>query len=242
MVQEEYVGHSKGKILSIEHLSRKFTNKTVLNDVSLDIMENSVHAIIGPNGAGKTTIIRTILGLYKLENGKINCSVDSNQISCLLENDYLFESKTGQENIDAFCEYFDIDKNKVSEKLHYYAEILNLEQHLEYKLKIYSKGMRRKLSILITLLRDTKLIIFDEPTSGIDPQSRIEIRKLFRILKDENKTIILTSHDLEEVKKVSTTISIINSGVILQTFINNDDMVNLEKIFFDAIGDESYYE
>ena len=211
MVQEKCKRCSETEILTIKHLCKKFKNKVILRDISLDISSNVIHAIIGPNGAGKTTLIRAILGLYKMQEGSINYYIDKKEIACLLENDYLFENKTGIENIKAFCNYFNVNENIINKRILHYSSILNLDNHLEYKVKIYSKGMKRKLSILITLLRDSKLIIFDEPTSGIDPQSRMEIRKLFKLLKKENKTIILTSHDLEEVKKVSDIITIINN-------------------------------
>ncbi len=233
---------NKESILSIENISKTFDNKYIIKNLSIDIPQNSIYSIIGPNGCGKTTLLRLILNLYNLDSGKINYCIDKNSISSLLENDYLFENKTGNENINIFCDYFDINKNSITDIIYKYLDILDLKQHLDFKVKIYSKGMKRKLSILITLLKDSKLLVFDEPTSGIDPKSRIEIRKLFNLLKKENKTIILTSHDLEEIKKISDIISIINNGKIVKTFINNYNKDDIEKIFFSVLNEENNYE
>lgn len=226
------------EILVIDNVSKIFENKCIIKEISLNVPTSSIYSIIGPNGAGKTTLLRLILGLYKLEKGSIHFGVDKDNICALLENDYLIEAKTGQENIECFCDYFKIDINLALNKIKEYSKILDLDAHLEYKLKIYSKGMKRKLSILITLLRNSELILFDEPTSGIDPKSRIQIRKLFSLLKNENKTIILTSHDLAEVEKVSDIISIIDKGTIIKTFKNTKDIGTLEKEFFDTLGED----
>lgn len=107
-----------------------------------------------------------------------------------------------------------------------------MDRNLDKKVHKYSKGMKRKISMLIVLARNTEFVIFDEPTSGIDPESRIEIRKLFDVLKGQGKTILLTSHDLSEVKKVSDYISFIKDGSILETVVNDDTIEDLEAKYF----------
>ncbi|MCK4259701.1 MAG: ABC transporter ATP-binding protein [Halanaerobiales bacterium] len=242
MGHKQSITGNKGEIISLVNVNKRFENKNVVKNISFCIPKNSVYAIIGPNGAGKTTLLRLILDLLKIDSGTIEYFFDKNSISALLENDYLFEKKTGQENINCFCDYFNIDKVSIAKKTQIYAKTLRLDMDLENEVLEYSKGMKRKLSILITILRDSTLILFDEPTSGLDPQSRLEIRHLFKMLKNEGKTILLTSHDLSEIEKVSDIISVLNNGHIIETFINDGTVGNLEQKFFSVLGGDTSNE
>lgn len=113
-----------------------------------------------------------------------------------------------------------------------YAALLQLETALDNKVATYSKGMKRKLSLLITLLKDSPILLLDEPTSGVDPESRLVMRSVLRGLKDEGKTLILTSHDLAEVQKISDWITILIGGSIVETIHNQEFCGDLEQRFF----------
>ncbi|WP_342480236.1 ABC transporter ATP-binding protein [Paenibacillus sp. FSL L8-0340] len=211
----------------------KTLNQTkIIRNVSFAVPQNSIFAIIGPNGAGKTTLLRLITGLLTLDEGTITYSSDPRQISVLLENDYLFETKTGRENIRDFCIYLDVSPALASTMIERYAALLQLETALDNKVATYSKGMKRKLSLLITLLKDSPILLLDEPTSGVDPESRLVMRSVLRGLKDEGKTLILTSHDLAEVQKISDWITILIGGSIVETIHNQEFCGDLEQRFF----------
>ncbi|MEK8215036.1 ABC transporter ATP-binding protein [Paenibacillus sp. FSL L8-0463] len=211
----------------------KTLNQTkIIRNVSFAVPQNSIFAIIGPNGAGKTTLLRLITGLLTLDEGTITYSSDPRQISVLLENDYLFETKTGRENIRDFCIYLDVSPALASTMIERYAVLLQLETALDNKVATYSKGMKRKLSLLITLLKDSPILLLDEPTSGVDPESRLVMRSVLRGLKDEGKTLILTSHDLAEVQKISDWITILIGGSIVETIHNQEFCGDLEQRFF----------
>lgn len=229
MVSKSSTANSKEQVINLTNISKSYYSKQILSGINLVINENEVHALIGPNGAGKTTLVRIILGLINQTSGQKY--IKYNDIAAMLENDYLFENKTGMQNINSFGSYFDIDK----EKLLFYTKTLGLQDDLDKKVQYYSKGMKRKLTMMITIMRGTKLIIFDEPTSGVDPQSRIQIRKLFEILKGEGKTILVTSHDLAEIEKVCDRITILKSGTIVKQLTNDDTLTNLEEEFFKAL-------
>ena len=231
MVQQHTV-HSEKEIICLKDICRSFDGYTVLKNLSVSIRKNSVHALIGPNGAGKTTFLRVVANLLQHDSGNIDYKFDRHNISVMLENDYLFESKTGRQNMESYSQYWGIDLDTALKNISGFTKLLQMDGNLDKKVHKYSKGMKRKISMLIVLARNTELVIFDEPTSGIDPESRMEIRKLFDVLKDQGKTILLTSHDLSEVKKVSDYISFIKDGSILETVVNDDAIEDLEVRYF----------
>lgn len=195
--------------IEVINLKKTFNNRVLFDSFNLNIKANTIHAIIGPNGSGKTTLLRLITGIYQSNEGNININ---GKYAMQLENDYLYDEKTGIENIKIFGKYFNFNIDK---SLNSYSSQLGLTEHLSKRVSNYSKGMKRKLSLLIVILMERDIIIMDEPTSGVDPISRIEIRKLIENLKSNGKTIIITSHDLSEIEKCADDISMIKNGKLL---------------------------
>ena len=197
-------------VIEVKNMSKNFKNKKLFNNFSLEIEENTVHALVGPNGSGKTSLLRILTGLYKEDYGQVRLKGSH---AMLLENDYLYEDKTGIENIKLYGLYFGYEPINYEK----YSELLQITNDLDRKVSTYSKGMKRKLSLLIIVMMNREIIFLDEVTSGVDPISRVEIRKLIKLLKDEGKTIVLTSHDLSEIEKIADKVSMIKSGVLLFT-------------------------
>ncbi len=214
-------------IIEIKNMSKNFKNKKLYNDFSLEIEANTVHAIVGPNGSGKTSLLRILTGLYKEDKGSVLVNGDH---AMLLENDYLYEDKTGIDNIDIYGLYFGY-KGKGYKK---YSDLLGISDDLDRKVSTYSKGMKRKLSLLIIVLMNRDIVFLDEATSGVDPISRVQIRDLIKILKDKGKTIVITSHDLSEIEKVANKVTMIKDAKILFTK-NMDDIKgeSLEELFIE---------
>ena len=218
-------------IISIYNLSKAFDGKKLFQNFNFTVKKNSVHALIGANGAGKTTLLRLLTGLYEPDEGKISVS---GKHAMLLENDYLYEDKTGLENLKIFGLYFGyyVKDNKK------YSDSLNITEHLLKRVSTYSKGMKRKLSILIVILINSEIIYLDEPTSGVDPLSRVEIRKIIQKLKEEGKTILITSHDLSEIEKSADYVTMIENGkVVFNEDIDNIKGTTLEELFIKEGGD-----
>lgn len=228
----------------VTKLQKKLDNKMIIDDISFSIPQNTIYSIIGTNGSGKTTLIRLLLNLLKKDYGYVSYTYGEHNIAALLENDYLYETKTGWENILFFYSTFGSgQKEDCLKKAKIYITQLLLDSAIDLKVATYSKGMKRKLSLIIILLRDMPFIILDEPTGGIDPLSRILIRNVLVDLKKEGKTILLTSHDLSEIEKCSDYISIIKDGKMVETFFNNKETINLEERFLKAMGaDGCVYE
>lgn len=214
-------------IIEIKNMSKNFMNKKLYNDFSLEIEANTVHAIVGPNGSGKTSLLRILTGLYKEDKGSVIVNGDH---AMLLENDYLYYDKTGIDNIDIYGLYFGY-KGKGYKK---YSDLLGISDDLDRKVSTYSKGMKRKLSLLIIVLMNRDIVFLDEATSGVDPISRVQIRDLIKILKDKGKTIVITSHDLSEIEKVADKVTMIKDAKILFTK-NMDDIKgeSLEELFIE---------
>lgn len=214
-------------IIEIKNMSKNFKNKKLYNDFSLEIEANTFHAIVGPNGSGKTSLLRILTGLYKEDKGSVLVNGDH---AMLLENDYLYEDKTGIDNIDIYGLYFGY-KGKGYKK---YSDLLGISDDLDRKVSTYSKGMKRKLSLLIIVLMNRDIVFLDEATSGVDPISRVQIRDLIKILKDKGKTIVITSHDLSEIEKVANKVTMIKDAKILFTK-NMDDIKgeSLEELFIE---------
>ncbi|SHH69741.1 ABC-2 type transport system ATP-binding protein [Anaerosphaera aminiphila DSM 21120] len=217
-------------VIEIKGLAKSFGKEDLYKDFNLNIKKGDVHGLIGPNGSGKTTLLRLITSLYQLDSGSIKMDLKH---SMLLENDYLYEEFSGRKNIELFGQYFGYEGKKENYKR--YSDLLELTEHLDKKVSNYSKGMKRKLSLLIVVMIGADIILLDEPTSGVDPISRVEIRSLVSELKKEGKTIIITSHDLSEIEKIASRVTMIKSGnLIFDKDVNEFNGQTLEDLFLEV--------
>lgn len=214
-------------VIEVKNMSKNFKNKKLFNNFSLEIGANTVHALVGPNGSGKTSLLRILTGLYEKDGGQVKIK---GSYAMLLENDYLYEDKTGLENIKLYGLYFGYGLDNYQK----YSDLLEFTNDLGRNVSTYSKGMKRKLSLLIIVMMNREIIFLDEVTSGVDPISRVEIRKLIKLLKDEGKTIVITSHDLSEIEKIADKVSMIKSGELLFTKnIGEIEGESLEDLFIE---------
>lgn len=221
------------RAISLKAISKAIDGKTILQDLSFNVFINEILALIGPNGAGKTTTIRCITGIFDVDSGNIE-KKDNLKVSVMGERDYLWEKFTGFENIELYYKYFNGDVEK--KKINYYAEKLGLSEFLPKKIYTYSKGTKRKFSLLLSLLSDPDLLILDEPMSGLDPISRKNTRDLLFELKERGKGILLTSHDLAEVEKCADKFILIKGGKIIADGLVWDALSRyktLEDLFFE---------
>lgn len=206
--------------VSIDELTFKMGQQTILNNISIHVPDNSIYGFIGHNGAGKTTTIKLILGLLQTSEGKIN--VFGNDISTerievlknigsLVEQPALYGNLTGYQNLKNRCILLGLN----SQAIERVATLTQIEPYISKKAKNYSLGMKQRLGIALALLSDPKLLILDEPTNGLDPDGIREIRQLLQHLQaEEGKTIIISSHLLGEIEKMVTHIGVIKSGVM----------------------------
>ena len=216
MVQETYKRGTYREAVVLEDVSKIFGNKKVLDSVSFTINKGEIFSLIGPNGAGKTTTMRIILGLLTPTSGKVKVfGMNPLDKSAVLEESILWEKFSGTQNVLTFANLSGLNSKLALKNALRYAELLHIDRALEEPVHTYSKGMKRKLSLILGLLKDSQLIILDEPNSGIDTESKVDIRNILLMLKEQGKTICLTSHDLDEIQRIADYTAIINQGKIV---------------------------
>lgn len=203
-------------ILSINNLSKSYGAIRALNDVSFTVPEGSVFGILGPNGSGKTTLLGIVMDILKptsgsfLWKGKPGSNEQRKQIGTLLETPNFYHYLSGRKNLEIAAAI----KERGKEDIPAVLEKVNLSQRKDSKFSTYSLGMKQRLAIASTLLGNPDILVFDEPTNGLDPAGIAEIRQLIRDLSKQGKTIIMASHILDEVEKVCTHVAIIQKGVL----------------------------
>jgi ABC-2 type transport system ATP-binding protein len=225
-------------MLKIENISKKFDNKQVLKDISFEIPKNCVVGLLGPNGAGKTTLMRTIVGFYSANKGEIywnNKKVDTKsekhktKIGYLPENNPLYINLTAGEYLEFIASLKQIEKTVIKDEVMNVAQKCGLGKVLGQQIETLSKGYKQRVGLAAALLGDPKILILDEPTTGLDPNQIIEIRDLIKSLS-KNKMILLSTHILPEAKEICQRLLIINQGEIV---LNEETkkIKNLEKKF-----------
>ncbi len=208
------------KIIEVKQLVKHYGKFRAVEDVSFDVYQGDVFGFLGPNGAGKSTTIRTMLSLISATSGEIkifgkelraNRREILSEIGCIVEKPDFYKFLSAQKNLEIFARLSGkkIPTNKILEVIDY----VGLKGREKDKVSGYSHGMKQRLGIAQTLIHDPKLIILDEPTTGLDPQGIIDIRNLILQLKNEqNKTVLLSSHLLSEIELIANRMVIINKG------------------------------
>lgn len=196
-------------MISIENLKVGYSNqKCVLDGLSLFFSEGQIHGIVGLNGAGKTTLLNTLYGLHKHESGVIqwgNTSLNKKHIAYLEAENYFYPNITGREYLRLFPHpEFMLDQ---------WNRLFNLP--LDALIETYSSGMKKQLVLLRILKQDKPLMILDEPFRGLDIESAINLRAIFGKLSGKGKTIVITSHIIENLTKICDQLHYLESGIIL---------------------------
>lgn len=210
-----------GAIVKIENLVKRYGELEALDHLELEVQEGEIFGLLGPNGSGKTTAINCILALLKYDRGQIQVfgkemKPDSygskRQIGVVMQNVAVFYELTVQENIDYFCGLY-VDNKK--ERKQYVEEAIafaGLESCRSMRARKLSGGLLRRLNIACGIAHQPKLVIMDEPTVAVDPQSRNSILEGIRRLNEKGSTVIYTSHYMEEVEQICTRIAILDKG------------------------------
>lgn len=206
-------------ILKIESLNTSYGKNLVLKDINLEIKEGSIFGLIGPNGAGKSTLMKSILGLVKKDSGKItlygkeinekNQKETNKNLGSLIEAPSFYDHLTAYDNLDLICDMKNINKDKIDKTL----RDVGLIKSKDKKVREFSLGMKQRMGIAIALIGNPKFLILDEPINGLDPYGIEEMRDLFKsIVKNSNTSILISSHILDEIEKISTHIGILKNG------------------------------
>ena len=210
------------KMLEIKKLYKDYANQIAVDGIDLKIEKGQIYGILGPNGAGKSTTIGMICGLIKKTSGEVIYGEETNKIRKWKENigivpqDFaLYWDLTAEENINFFCSLYGFKGEDLKYRTFKTLEFVGLTDVRNKKASEFSGGMKRRLNIGCAIAHSPKLIIMDEPTVGIDPQSRNHILESVKRLREEGATIIYTSHYMQEVDDICDRIAIIDKGHII---------------------------
>lgn len=196
------------EIVSIQHISKEFGKQQVLKDISLDIHEGEIFGLLGPSGAGKTTLVKQLVGLDLPTSGETFLFQEKmpslqlmERVGYMAQSDALYGELSAKENLQFFAALYGLKGKKQQQRMNDVMEIVQLTNHINKLVSNYSGGMKRRLSLAISLLHEPDILILDEPTVGIDPVLRKNIWEAFYDLKKKGTTIIVTTHVMDEAEK-----------------------------------------
>ena len=204
-------------VLSLKNIKKNYGPVKALDDISFDVPKGSVFGILGPNGSGKTTMLGIVMDILKATSGSFYWNGEQGstnemrkQIGTLLETPNFYHYLSAEKNLKIAAAI----KGRSYDEIPVVLEKVSLLQRKDSKFSTYSLGMKQRLAIASTLLGSPDILVFDEPTNGLDPAGIAEIRELMKDLNRQGKTIIMASHILDEVEKVCTHVAIIQKGIL----------------------------
>ncbi len=211
-------------MIRIDSVTKSFPTVTALRDVSLTIRDGEFFGLLGPNGAGKSTLMSLLIGYLDPDNGGIfvgdervtRDNLDARRaVGLIPQSIALYDDISALENLEIFGSFYHIEKKTLRERIGERLRAVELYDRRKDNVRTYSGGMKRRLNLIAGLLHDPSLLLCDEPTVGVDPQSRNAIFEYLEKLNREGKTIVYTTHYMEEAERLCTRIAIIDSGSII---------------------------
>ncbi|RQD69979.1 MAG: ABC transporter ATP-binding protein [Tindallia sp. MSAO_Bac2] len=238
-------------LLEMDQLVKRYHHDIVVDHLSLKIREGEIFGLLGPNGAGKTTTINMITGLSKIDQGSIkifgqdlgiNGKRIKEGIGLVPQEIALFDDLNAWENVAFFGGLYGLKGDLLKERVQRSLKFVGLDEHQKKFPKKFSGGMKRRLNIACAIVHQPKLIIMDEPTVGIDPQSRNHILESVRALNREGSTILYTSHYMEEIDAICSKIAIMDQGRIIAQGTSDElkKMISSEERILLTVSDISY--
>ncbi|CAM4248794.1 ABC transporter ATP-binding protein [Bacillus manliponensis] len=191
----------------LDNASKRFGKKEVLQSISLRVEQSEIFGLVGPSGSGKTTLIKMIAGISEATRGKVTAlDIKMPNLSCMKQIGYmaqadaLYEELSAYENADFIAMMYGVKGKEKKKRIMEVFELVQLLEHAKKQVQYFSGGMRKRLSLAMSLLHEPKLLILDEPTVGIDPVLRKSIWEKFYELKKQGTTIIVTTHIMDEAE------------------------------------------
>ena len=209
------------EMLKITNLTKQFKRIKAVNNISLEVQKGDVYGFLGPNGAGKTTSIRMIMGIIKPDIGSIKLNgsdintINRKKLGYLPEDRGLYQKQNLSEILYYFGCLKGLDKKDSKNRANLWLERFYLDDQKRRKIEELSKGNQQKIQFIIALLHDPQLIILDEPFTGLDPVNQILLKEVIKEKQEEGKTIIFSTHQMEQVERLCNNICLINKGHIL---------------------------
>ena len=221
-------------VLEINNISKSYGKLKALDNLNLTVEAGQIMGLLGPNGSGKTTTLGIILGILKSDSGSFSWFENKYagkhrlRIGSILETPNFFPYLNADENLDIVRQIKKAPRQNFDDLL----DLVQLTKRRKSKFRTYSLGMKQRLAIAATLIGDPEVVIFDEPTNGLDPQGIQEVRSTLMKIASKGKTVIMASHILDEVEKICSHVTIIKKGKLLASgpvgsILNNDIMIEV---------------
>lgn len=237
-------------IIIVENLVKKFEDVTAVDNLSLQIAKGELFGLLGPNGAGKTTTINVLCGLLKPTSGLViinglDVQREAAKVKELIgvcpQDTPVYNYLTGRENAELFGNLYCVPKEKLKDDVDALLRRIGLAGDADRRVGQYSGGMKRRLSLVMALVHDPEIAFLDEPTVGMDPQSRHAVWDLILDLKKRGKTIVLTTHYMEEAENICDRVGVIDHGKLIALgnpaeLIRQYESKNLEEVFIRLTG------
>jgi ABC-2 type transport system ATP-binding protein len=238
-----------GNSISCKGLSKSFGEVRALRSVSLEI-QGGIYGLLGPNGAGKSTLVNILCGLQRADSGEASVAGFSipeelPQLRAVLgvcpQQTPYYAHLTGRENLVLFGELFRLSGPEARERAQELVVRIGLEGAADRRAGTYSGGMARRLGLALALVNDSRVVFLDEPTVAMDPQSRRSVWELIRELRAQGRTVLLTSHYMEEVQQLADRVGIIDDGALViegtpAELISRYQKHDLEEVFLHLTG------
>ncbi|MHA1945531.1 MAG: ABC transporter ATP-binding protein [Candidatus Hodarchaeales archaeon] len=236
--------------IKVDNLEKRFADITAVDGVSFEVKPGELFGLLGPNGAGKTTIIKILVGLLNPSNGScivggFNVQTDPTKIHEMIgvcpQEPAFYEHLTGRENVELFGNLHGVSKKILKERTDDLLMRVGLVEGANRKSGHYSGGMIRRISLVMALINDPSIAFLDEPTVAMDVQSRRATWEFLKDLKSQGKTIILTTHYIEEAEALCDRVGIIDNGKIIaidtpKNLLTKHGAKNLEEVFIKITG------
>ncbi|CAH2760699.1 ATP-binding cassette domain-containing protein [Erysipelothrix amsterdamensis] len=223
--------------MKVEKLTKLYKNNRGIKDISFEIGEGEILAVLGVNGSGKSTLFKTITGLIRQDSGEIFAT----EIGYIPENRSLYKDITVKEHLELYARLHGMEFGDIELNIEYWMNYLEIGMYLNSKIMTLSKGNQQKVQILCGLIHDPQTIIMDEPLSGLDIHNMRLIKGLLRKLSKSGKSILISSHQYEEVEEVSDYILILKDGVMKKYGSLNDLKIQAGITYF-IVEKEQYYD
>lgn len=224
-------------IASMQGIVKRYGSELALDYIDLNIQEGEIVGLLGPNGAGKTTLIHTLLGMIPFDKGSVQLfgstkkpfsNENKQKMGLVTQELTVFEDLTAKENLDFFAGVYGLKGEERKQRVKEALDFVGLSSNAGKLPKKFSGGMKRRLNIACALTHRPKLLIMDEPTVGIDPQSRNHILETVKKLKEQGTTILYTTHYMEEAQNIASRVVIVDQGQIITEGTVNDLIANIQ--------------
>jgi len=240
----------KEAAIVVENLTRKFEDVTAVDGLSLTVDRGELFGLLGPNGAGKTTTINVLCGLLEPTSGSVRVGgydvrKESSKVKKLIgvspQETAVYPHLTGKENVELFANLHAMPREKIKKNVDGLLQKLSLRDHSKRQAGKYSGGLMRRINLAMSLVHDPEIAFLDEPTVGMDPQSRRAVWDFIMELKKQNKTVLLTTHYMEEAEELCDRVGIIDNGKLIsldtpQQLRRQFNARNLEEVFLQLTG------